>query len=125
MPKRVRSGPPPAASTMLLIGGYGMRSFDFSPLYRYSVGFDRMARMLDAASRGDDSASSYPPYNIEVTGENAYRISMAVAGFSEQDLGIVVHDNALVVTGRIEKQEPERQYLHRGIATRAFERKFE
>jgi molecular chaperone IbpA len=111
---------------MLLIGGYGMRSFDFSPLYRYSVGFDRMARMLDAASRVDDSSTSYPPYNIEVTGENAYRISMAVAGFGEQDLSIVVHDNALVVSGRIEKQETnERQFLHRGIAARAFDRKFE
>lgn len=102
-----------------------MRSFDLSPLYRYSVGFDRMARMLDAASRVDDSASSYPPYNIEVTGENAYRISMAVAGFAESDLSIVVHENALVVSGRIEKQDTDRQFLHRGIASRAFERKFE
>lgn len=102
-----------------------MRSFDFSPLYRYSVGFDRMARMLDAASRVEDSAASYPPYNIEVTGENAYRISMAVAGFGEKDLSVVVHDNALVVAGRIEKPDAERQFLHRGIAARAFERKFE
>jgi molecular chaperone IbpA len=102
-----------------------MRSFDLTPLYRYSVGFDRMARMLDAASRVDDSAASYPPYNIEVTGENAYRISMAVAGFGEKDLSVVVHDNALVVAGRIEKAETERQFLHRGIAARAFERKFE
>ena len=102
-----------------------MRSYDFTPLYRFSVGFDRMARLLDAASRVDDTAPSYPPYNIEVTGENAYRISMAVAGFGEKDLSIVTQENALVIAGRVEKPEAEKQFLHRGIASRAFERKFE
>src|SRR5262245_5780000 len=106
---------------MLLIGGYGMRSSDFTPLYRLSVGFDRMARLLDAAGRVDESAPSYPPYNIEVTGENTYRISMAVAGFGEKDLSIVAQENALVIAGRVEKPETEKQFLHRGIASRAFE----
>ncbi|MBX6323762.1 MAG: Hsp20 family protein [Rhodospirillaceae bacterium] len=102
-----------------------MRGYDLTPLYRFSVGFDRMARLLDAASRVDDSAASYPPYNIEITGENAYRISMAVAGFGEKDLSIVAQENSLVISGRVEKPENEKQYLHRGIASRAFERKFE
>jgi molecular chaperone IbpA len=102
-----------------------MRSYDFTPLYRFSVGFDRMARLLDAASRVEDGAASYPPYNIEVTGENAYRISMAVAGFSEKDLSIVAQENSLVIAGRVEKPEAEKQFLHRGIASRAFERKFD
>ena len=102
-----------------------MRSYDFTPLYRFSVGFDRMARLLDAASRVDDATPSYPPYNIEVTGENAYRISMAVAGFGEKDLNIVVQENSLVIAGRTEKPEAETQFLHRGIASRAFERKFD
>jgi molecular chaperone IbpA len=110
---------------MLLNGGYGMRSYDLSPLYRFSVGFDRMAQLLDAASRADEGTASYPPYNIEVTGENAYRISMAVAGFSEKDLAITAQENSLVIAGRVEKPEAEKQYLHRGIAARAFERKFE
>ena len=102
-----------------------MRSYDFTPLYRFSVGFDRMARLLDAASRVDDGAPSYPPYNIEVTGENAYRISMAVAGFGEKELSIVAHENSLIIAGRVDKPETEKQFLHRGIASRAFERKFE
>ena len=85
-----------------------MRSFDLSPLFRSSIGFDRMSRLLDSAMRMDDSALSYPPYNIEVTGENAYRITMAIAGFSEKDLTITAQDNSLIIAGKIERQ-PEVQ----------------
>ena len=101
-----------------------MRSYDFAPLFRSSVGFDNMARMLDSLSA--DTAPAYPPYNIEKTGEDQYRITMAVAGFGEKDLEIRTQDNTLVITGRIVKSEDEaeRTFLHRGIAERAFERQF-
>ena len=101
-----------------------MRSYDFAPLFRSTVGFDNMARMLDSLAA--DSAPAYPPYNIEKTGEDQYRITMAVAGFGEQDLEIRTQDNKLVITGRIEKSDEtgERTFLHRGIAERAFERQF-
>jgi len=102
-----------------------MRNFDLSPLFRSSIGFDRMTRLLDAATRMDDSAFSYPPYNIEKTGENAYRITMAVAGFGEDDLNITVQENSLVISGKLNKSEDEKKYLYRGIAGRAFERRFE
>ncbi len=104
-----------------------MRSFDISPLYRATVGFDRMMNLLDNASRVDDSAPSYPPYNIEKTGEDAYRITMAVAGFGEEDLDITVKEQSLVVSGKKKTGEKEEDvsYLHRGIATRAFERRFD
>jgi len=102
-----------------------MRNFDLSPLFRSSIGFDRMTRLLDAATRMDDSAFSYPPYNIEKTGENAYRITMAVAGFSEDDLNVTVQENSLVISGKLNKSEDEKKYLYRGIAGRAFERRFE
>ncbi|QQR70012.1 MAG: Hsp20 family protein [Alphaproteobacteria bacterium] len=106
-----------------------MRTFDLTPLFRSTVGFDSVARMMDAAMRMDDAALSYPPYNIEKLGEDNYRISMAVAGFAESDLGITTQENALVVSGRQQLREPEeaeeKQYLHRGIATRAFERRFQ
>jgi molecular chaperone IbpA len=102
-----------------------MRSFDFSPLYRSTVGFDGMTRLLESALRADEGQSSYPPYNIEKTGENAYRITMAVAGFSEDDINITAQDNSLVVTGKLGKTEEETKFLHRGIAGRAFERRFE
>ena len=104
-----------------------MRSFDISPLYRATVGFDRMMNLLDNASRVDDSAPSYPPYNIEKTGEDAYRITMAVAGFSEEDLDITVKEQSLVVSGKkkVDEKEEDVSYLHRGIATRAFERRFD
>lgn len=102
-----------------------MRNFDLSPLFRSSIGFDRMTRLLDAATRMDDSAFSYPPYNIEKTGENAYRITMAVAGFGEDDLNISVQENSLVISGKLNKSEDEKKYLYRGIAGRAFERRFE
>jgi molecular chaperone IbpA len=104
-----------------------MRSIDLSPLFRATVGFDRMMNLVDAASRVDESALSYPPYNIEKTGEDAYRISMAVAGFAEEDLDVTVKESSLTVTGRKSKAEDEAKgkYLHRGIANRAFERRFD
>lgn len=101
-----------------------MRRFDPTPLYRATIGFDRMADMLDRVLATDLQAPSYPPYNIERTAENAYRISIAVAGFAADDLSVDVKENALVVTGRSSEDDSERQFLHRGIATRAFERRF-
>lgn len=101
-----------------------MTTFDFSPLYRTSVGFDRLASMLSAASR-QDQGNSYPPYNIRTMGEDHYRITMAVAGFAEEELDITTEQNRLVVTGeRVNEAEDTDEYLHRGIATRAFERRF-
>lgn len=102
-----------------------MRAYDFSPLFRYSVGFDRMQRLLDSALERSESAPSYPPYNIESVGENAYRITMAVAGFGEDDLDVTVKENQLTVTGRSDRKDEQVAYLHRGIATRAFERRFD
>lgn len=101
-----------------------MRTFDFAPLNRATVGFDQIADLMDRALANDVSQSSYPPYNIEKTAADAYRISIAVAGFSEDDLTVEVKENALVVSGRRAADEAERTYLHRGIATRAFERRF-
>ncbi|SUZ32445.1 Small heat shock protein IbpA [Roseibaca ekhonensis] len=102
-----------------------MRRFDPTPLYRASVGFDQMAEMLDRVMSSDLQAPSYPPYNIEKTGENGYRISLAVAGFRADDLSVEVKENALLVTARTaEDDSAAREYLHRGIATRAFERRF-
>lgn len=101
-----------------------MRRFDPTPLYRATIGFDRMADMLDRVMSADIQAPSYPPYNIEKTDENAYRISIAVAGFSADDLSVEVKENALLVAGRSTEDESERSFLHRGIATRAFERRF-
>jgi molecular chaperone IbpA len=101
-----------------------MDGFDFSPLFRSTIGFDRLTRLLDAATRVDNASPSYPPYNIEKTGEDKYRLTMAVAGFSPEELDITVQQNALVVTGKAKKDEGEPRYLHRGIARRAFERHF-
>lgn len=102
-----------------------MRAYDFSPLFRYSVGFDRMQRLLDSALERSESAPSYPPYNIESVGDNAYRITMAVAGFGENDLDVTVKENQLTVSGRSDRNDEQVSYLHRGIATRAFERRFD
>lgn len=102
-----------------------MRSYDLSPLFRSTVGFDRMMRLLDAAGRMDESTPSYPHYNIEKTGENIYRITMAVAGFSEDELNVTVQEGMLTVTGKSVKDDEPRQFLHRGIARRTFERHFE
>lgn len=111
-----------------------MRTYDLSPLHRFTVGFDRMSRLLDTAARLDETASSYPPYNIEKQDEDTYRVSLAVAGFREEDLTVTVEDGSLLIAGRIEK--PARtegdgetagapSFLHHGIATRAFERRFQ
>lgn len=102
-----------------------MRTIDLTPLNRFSVGFDRMQRQLESMARLDETANAYPPYNIEVLGEDAYRITMAIAGFGLDDLDITVQDTQLTVTGRLERNDEPTQYLHRGIATRAFERRFE
>ena len=101
-----------------------MRSFDFAPLYRASVGFDQIADMMDRVFTNDAPQPSYPPYNIEKTGEDAYRISIAVAGFAADDLSVEVRDGAVIVSARKAEEDDGRSYLHRGIATRAFERKF-
>jgi molecular chaperone IbpA len=101
-----------------------MRSFDLSPLFRSTVGFDRLSRLMDAAARLDDNAVAYPPYNIERTGEETYRISMAVAGFGEDDITITTQDNQLIIAGKVAKDEDDKSYLYRGIAGRAFERRF-
>jgi molecular chaperone IbpA len=101
-----------------------MDRFDFSPLFRSTIGFDRLMRLVDAASRVDSTALAYPPYNIEKTGEDAYRLTMAVAGFSPDEIDVTVHENALLVTGKAKKEDGEDRYLHRGIARRAFERRF-
>ena len=103
-----------------------MRTFDFAPLYRSTVGFDRMFSMLDEFDGVEDSVSNYPPYNIERTGENAYRISVAVAGFTDADLSIETKENRLAIRG--EKQTNEEKtgdVLYQGIAARAFERSFQ
>ena len=102
-----------------------MRTYDLSPLYRASVGFDRMADLLDRVMSQDTTAPSYPPYNIEKTGEDAYRISIAVAGFTEAELGVEQRETELVVTARKAKDETQRTYLLRGIATRALEKRFQ
>lgn len=101
-----------------------MRTIDFSPLFRHSVGFDRVQRLMDAASQAEQS-SAYPPYNIEQLGDDGYRVTLAVAGFAEKDLDITLTDRTLVVSGKMGEPEGEQTYLHRGIAGRAFERRFE
>lgn len=101
-----------------------MRNLDLSPLYRATVGFDRMADLMDRALSADPSASTYPPYNIEKTGDDAYRITLAVAGFSADELSVELREGTLIVTARKPDEDETRTYLHRGIATRAFERKF-
>jgi len=102
-----------------------MRTYDLSPLFRSTVGFDRLSRLLETATTADDAALSYPPYNIEKLSEDAYRVSMAVAGFGPEDIDIVSKENSLIVTGKPRKETEEAQYLYRGIAGRAFERRFQ
>jgi molecular chaperone IbpA len=101
-----------------------MRNYDFSPLYRATVGFDRIANLMDRALSADVGQPTYPPYNIEKTAEDAYRISIAVAGFTADELNVEVKDGALIVAARKAPDEDGRNFLHRGIATRAFERRF-
>lgn len=100
-----------------------MNSIDLTPLYRSSIGFDRLASLLDSSLKSDNSVQGYPPYNIEVLDDNRYGISLAVAGFAEDDLDIKVEKGVLTIRGQKES-EGERKYLHQGIANRAFERKF-
>ena len=101
-----------------------MRQFDFAPLYRSTIGFDRLVQLLDGVS-GLESDAAYPPYNIERLAENDYRITMAVAGFGADEVNIEVKENALTVRGEKKPETKEREYLHRGIAQRSFERRFQ
>ena len=101
-----------------------MRPFDFAPLYRSTVGFDRLVNLLDNVG-GVEDAPAYPPYNIERLGDNEYRITMAVAGFTENELQLEVKEQTLTVKGEKAPEDKERMFLHRGIATRAFERRFQ
>ena len=102
-----------------------MRNFDLAPLYRATVGFDQIADMMDRVLTSDISQPTYPPYNIEKLADDAYRISIAVAGFSDADLSVEVKEGSLVVSARKADEDEDKTYLHRGIATRAFERKFQ
>ena len=101
-----------------------MQTLDFAPLYRATVGFDRMADLMDRVLSADVGTPTYPPYNIEKTAEDAYRISIAVAGFSPDELSVEVKEGALLVSAKRSAEAAEKTYLHRGIATRAFERRF-
>ena len=103
-----------------------MDRFDFSPLFRSTIGFDRLVRLVDAATCVDSASLAYPPYDIEKTGDDAYRLTMAVAGFSPDELDITVQENTLRVTGKAQKDVEKKNggYLHRGIARRTFERRF-
>lgn len=95
-------------------------TYDFAPLFRTAIGFDRLARLVDTLPQ---DAAGYPPYNIEKTGEDTYRVTLAVAGFSADDIELTVKDNALLVSGKV-TEEQKGEYLHRGIAARAFSRRF-
>jgi molecular chaperone IbpA len=102
-----------------------MRHFDLAPLYRSTVGFDRLASLIDQVASFDSDATSYPPYNIERLGDNQYRITMAVAGFPRESIRIEVKEGTLSVHGERKEEDKERKFLHRGIAARAFERRFQ
>ena len=106
---------------------WNMRAFDISPLLRSSIGFENLNRLVEFAGRVDGADSAYPPYNIEKLGDGEYRIQMAVAGFSRDELDLTVQENTLIVSGvaQAEAEGTERQFLHRGIAKRAFERRFQ
>ncbi len=101
-----------------------MRTYDFAPLYRSSVGFDQIAKMMDRVQSNDGATPTYPPYNIEKLDDDSYQISIAVAGFSDADLTVEVREKALIVAARKADEDEGRTFLHRGIATRAFERRF-
>lgn len=100
-----------------------MTTLDFAPLFRTAIGFDRMARLVSSAQE-QATAQAYPPYNIERLGDDSYRLTMAVAGFGEDELELVVRDNTLVISGRVKAEENKGEVLYRGIAGRAFERRF-
>lgn len=101
-----------------------MRTYDLSPLFRSTVGFDRMTRLLEAALKADETGGGYPPYNIEKLGEDQYRVTLAVAGFRAEDIEITALPNQLLVKGKQEQEAEGTTFLHRGIAGRAFERRF-
>lgn len=101
-----------------------MNSVDLSPLYRSSIGYDRLGTLIDNALRGGDHAAGYPPYNIEVLDEERYAITLAVAGFNREDLDLTVENSILTIRGNRPKEATERRYLHQGIANRTFERRF-
>lgn len=101
-----------------------MTTFDFSPLFRSTIGFDHLARLLESAMELDQAGNGYPPYNIEVKGENEYLITLAVAGFGENELSLEVRENTLTIAGRKQDEAREAAYLYRGIASRDFVRKF-
>lgn len=101
-----------------------MRNFDLAPLYRATVGFDQIADLMDRVLASDVTQPSYPPYNIEKTRDDAWRISVAVAGFADEELNVELRENSLIISARKTADETDRTYLHRGIATRAFERRF-
>lgn len=102
-----------------------MRDFDLSPLYRSAIGFDRLASMLDNATRNEQSQPAYPPYNIELIDENRYRITMAVAGFTQDELQLQSEQGMLIIVGRKQQESNDRKYLYQGIAARSFERRFQ
>ena len=102
-----------------------MRPVDFAPLYRSTVGFDRLFDLLDSVTGFDQASPGYPPYNIERLGENDYRITMAVAGFAQDEVRVDLKEQTLTVAGAKKPEDKERQYLHRGIAARNFERRFQ
>ena len=102
-----------------------MRYFDFSPLYRATVGFDQIAELMDRVLASDGTSTAYPPYNIEKTADDAYRISIAVAGFSAEDITVDVKESALIIAAGKTDANEGKTYLHRGIATRAFEKRFQ
>lgn len=102
-----------------------MTSFDFSPLFRSTVGFDRMMRLLESSARVTEAGQGYPPYNIEKTGENAYRITLAVAGFAEDEIAIEVREGTLTIDGSRKEEDGGAAYLYRGIAGRGFKRQFQ
>jgi molecular chaperone IbpA len=102
-----------------------MRTYDLSPLFRSTVGFDRLSQLLDSVQRVDETSLGYPPYNIEKLSEDAYRITMAVAGFTADEIEVITKDGAVVVSGKAKAEEKPQTFLHQGIARRAFERRFQ
>ena len=102
-----------------------MTTFDLTPLARTSIGFDRLMEMVDVAMQSDGASEAYPPYNIEQSGDDIYRITMAVAGFGEEDLSVTIHSNTLIIKGKSHTSTASTKYLYRGIAGRAFERHFQ
>ena len=102
-----------------------MRTYDLTPLFRTSVGFDRMSRLMEAALQLDGAAKGYPPYNIAKRDQDQYRVSLAVAGFGEDELNVELHSNQLTISGRQNDEADGLEYLHQGIAGRAFERRFQ